>query len=387
MWAYLESDNVRVPREEATVYQHPGVVSMESIVCSVFLLYEEMAKEVIGLTNHFFDNDDAIGDKMIWARQLQMLVLHYVLGLFYFGTTLRSYTWETWDGQTGGLALQLYCQMLGYVLNFSQSVDGCPSSEYLRGIGLVILSFTKVHHAMPVDAFVEETQEASLSSLSSMLKMSGHFQGHRGLREAWMMLGKRGGESRNTTASQMRYEFVFRVRSRLRALINEIKGGTLLYTPVIPRQANVNPRANWSAAAMEVPDSLWLPPRKDFIITSVMRSLYTLLSNDAATMREIQGGAVSCGGAQASSSSSSTGPTAGNLTHTVVETLTKMKLMHREPKECSRLYYEEQLQDGARKSAIGIAGIGHAQPSLRVESIFRAEQVRRFTGKKRKIVV
>jgi hypothetical protein len=242
-------------------------------------------------------------------------------------------------------------------------------------MGLAIISFTEVHHKIPVDAYVEETQEASLSHLSSTLRTSGHFQGCEGLREAWIMLRKRGGHCVNSSDTQMKYEFVVRVRSRLRAIMEEIKTGSLLYVPFIQRQSLVQPLDEWSAAAKVVPDSLWLPPTKKSILTAIMRSLYTLMREASAfefAPRE-----------ETDNKASSSSCHQGVLHRASLQNLTQIHVTTWNPMECDDIFVRQQM--GSHNVTEAVQGAQHPSGDPILNLILMQLEHREsssFTGKK-----
>jgi hypothetical protein len=67
MWAYLESENLCVLKKDANLYQYPDMVSMESIVCALFLRHDEGGKEVLVLTCYMLDHHGPNCEQMTWA--------------------------------------------------------------------------------------------------------------------------------------------------------------------------------------------------------------------------------------------------------------------------------------------------------------------------------
>ena len=126
------------------------------------------------------------------AAHLDLLLNVFVPCCFSIGWSVRRCYWEGRQRHTGAWAadclrqcMLLLCALLG---------DSARTSEYVRSIGVALLSWTSWHDEVPAAAYVEESCEAQLAALSSSLKRNPHATGIGSVCDMFILLEGASGE-------------------------------------------------------------------------------------------------------------------------------------------------------------------------------------------------
>ena len=183
---------------------------------------------------------------------MNALVNVYIPACCTLGWLVRRCAWECRERGTGNMAA--CCLRKCLLLLIALLGDKARTSEYVRSIGVALLSWTPWHDEVPAAAYVEEACEAQLSQLSSALKRNPHATGVADVSDMYVLLQRPQSDPHDAQHHPVSNDLL---RTVLRNVTQFTERGPDVVSHVPWRSGKTCPATAAWPASMHVPHDPW----------------------------------------------------------------------------------------------------------------------------------